>query len=357
MSDTLRLPSRTPTAADARRLLPLPGTSARLPYRPRVVVAIGLLAAAVVGVAAWSLTLGSYPIGVGEVVATLLGTGGGEHDLIVRTLRLPRTLAAIGVGIALAISGAIFQALVRNPLVSPDVIGVSSGATLAAVSLIAVVRSPSVVPAGALLGALVTAAALYALTWKRGVSGERLVLVGIAVEAMLFALTTMVFVRFPIEAVAPAVLWATGTLHARTWTHVGYLAVGLALLLPLALAGVRRLRALQLGDDAARALGSRVEASRALLLAIAAALAAVAVAAAGPVAFVALMVPHLARLLLGQVSAGVLIATGLLGALLVQGSDIIAQHALPVSLPVGVVTAAVGAPYFLFLLYRTQKGS
>ncbi|MFW5933548.1 MAG: iron chelate uptake ABC transporter family permease subunit, partial [Actinomycetota bacterium] len=210
---------------------------------------------------------------------------------------------------------------------------------------------------GALLGALGAAALLYGLTWRRGVTGERLVLVGIAVEAVLTALTTMVFVRFPIETVAPAVLWATGTLHARTFTHVTWLAVGLVVLVPLAAVALPRLRALQLGDEAATAVGIRVQPTRAAIMALAAGLAAVAVSAAGPVAFVALMVPHLARLLLGTPTLGVLTLTALLGALLVLLSDVLAQHALPASLPVGIVTAAVGAPYFLFLLHRIHRGS
>lgn len=326
-------------------------------YRPRAVIVVLVAAGAVVAVAAWSMTLGDFPISVGEVVASLLGLGPGEHDLIVRALRLPRTLAAIGVGGALAVSGALFQGLVRNPLVSPDVIGINGGATLVAVSLIAVTRAPALVPLGALLGALGAAALLYGLTWRRGVSGERLVLVGIAVEAVLTALTTMVFVRFPIETVAPAVQWATGTLHARTFTHVTWLAVGLLVLLPLASLALPRLRTLQLGDEAATAVGIRVQPTRAAIMALAAGLAAVAVSAAGPVAFVALMVPHLARLLLGAPSLGVLTLTALLGALLVLLSDVVAQHALPTSLPVGVVTAAIGAPYFLFLLHRIHRGT
>ncbi|MTV25017.1 iron ABC transporter permease [Nitriliruptoraceae bacterium ZYF776] len=164
-------------------------------------------------------------------------------------------------------------------------------------------------------------------------------------------------VRSPIEQVAPAVLWLTGTLHGRTWQHVTWAAIGLGVLLPLALALAPQLRVLALGDDAARALGLRADRSRTLLLVVSASSAAVAVAVAGPVGFVALVVPHVARLLLGPTTGGVLVVATLLGSLLVVVSDLLAQHAFPVSLPVGVVTALVGAPYFLFLLHRSNRGT
>lgn len=359
MTATEQLPTRArqragDTPQPLRSQRPVPWS---LRYRPRVVI-VGLLAlAAIAAVMAWTMSLGAFPVPLPDVVATTFGAGTGEFDFVVRTLRLPRTLAAFGVGIALAISGAIFQGLVRNPLVAPDIIGVMAGASLAAVGLIVVFRTPSVVPIGALLGALAASALVYALTWRGGISGNRLVLVGIGVNAVLAALTTLVFVRFPVEEIAPAVLWTTGTLFARTWQQVGWLAVGLAILVPAALALVPRLRALQLGDTTSASLGVRPEGSRTALLVVGATLAGVAVAVAGPVGFVALMVPHAARMLLGALSGGVLIVTGLLGALLVLVSDLIAQHAFPVSLPVGVVTAAVGAPYFLYLLYRTNRGA
>ncbi|CCG05704.1 FecCD family ABC transporter permease [Blastococcus saxobsidens] len=326
-------------------------------YRPRVVITGLLLALLAAGLMVWTMTLGEIRIAPAEVLATSLGFGSGEHDFVVLTLRLPRTLAAFGVGVALAVSGAIFQSLVRNPLVAPDIIGVMAGAGLAAVVLIVLFGTPAVVPVGAFLGALAATALLYGLTWRGGVAGHRLVLVGIAIHALLTALTTLILVRFPIELVSSAVLWLTGTLYASTWQQVGWLATGLLVLLPAALALTPRLQVLELGDDSAAALGIRTQPARAAALLVAASLAAVGVAAAGPVGFVALMVPHAARMLLGPLTGGVLAATGLLGAVLVLASDLIAQHAFsPVSLPVGVVTAAVGAPYFLFLLWRTNRG-
>jgi iron complex transport system permease protein len=327
-------------------------------YRPRVLWAGALVALAVVATMAWSMVLGTTRIPFPAVAATVLGFGSGEHDFVVLTLRLPRTLAAAGVGIALATSGAVFQSLLGNPLVAPDIVGVTAGASLAAVALIVVYRNPAVAPVGAVLGAVGATALLYVLTWRRGVTGQRLVLVGIAVHALLTALVTLVLVRFPVEQISSAVLWLTGTLFAADWQQVRWLFVGLLLLLPAALALMPQLRALELGAQVAGALGARTQLARAALLLVAAALAAVGVAVAGPVGFVALVVPHVARLLLGPLTGGVLIVAGLLGALLVLLSDMVAQHLLsPVSLPVGVITAAVGAPYFLFLLLRSNRGT
>lgn len=337
-----------------RRAVRLRWWSGRVSTRTAALVVTS--SAAVLSIAVWAMTLGDYPIGALDVVSVLFGGGEGQDGFIVRTLRLPRVLAAIGAGVALATSGAIFQGLVRNPLVAPDIIGVMAGATLAAVTAITVFQSAMVVPVAAFVGAVVAAFVVYGLTWRQGISGNRLVLVGIGVNALLAALTTLVIVRFPVERVTPAVVWMTGTLYGSGWGDVVWLAGSLTVLLPGALLLMSRLRVVQLGDDTAAALGTRTEVSRGALLAVGAALAAVAVAVAGPVAFVALMTPHIARMLAGPLTGGVLLLAGSLGAALVLGSDVIAQHAFsPLSLPVGIVTAAVGAPYFLFLLYRVNR--
>ncbi|MGH8874296.1 MAG: FecCD family ABC transporter permease [Acidimicrobiia bacterium] len=337
---------------------------------PRVAVRLGLLSfrlapctvalatgftGAVLALYLWSLNLGEFPVSLDEVIRSALGVGSGEFDFVVRTLRMPRATAAMLVGLAWGCSGAIFQGLVRNPLVSPDIIGVSNGASLAAVTLIVTGASTRLVPVAALAGALATAFVIYLLTWKGGIHGSRLVLVGIGVNAILGAGTTFMIVRFPVERVTPAVLWMTGTLYGRGWEQVAAIAAGGLMLVPAALALSRRLGLLQLGDHAAAALGAPVQVDRSLLLVVGAFLAGLAVAVAGPLGFVALMVPHLGRMLAGPITAGVLVLSGLLGATLVLASDIVAQHAFPISLPVGLVTAAVGAPYFLFLLWRTNR--
>lgn len=357
MTTGTSLPSRK--VADDRQRQRVIRAGSRLPVslrlRPRVVWAGVLGTALALVLAGWTMALGDFPVPLSQVAVTTLGLGTGEYDFVVRTLRLPRTLAAAGVGVALGTSGAIFQGLVRNPLVAPDIIGVMTGASVAAVALIVTGGPLGLLPVAAFAGALVATGLVYALTWRGGITGNRLVLVGIGVNAIMAALTTFLLVRFPIERVAPAVLWQTGSLYGRSWEHVIWLGVGLLVLLPAAGALMPQLRAVQLGDDLATALGARVERSRAGLLVVGAGLAAVAVAVAGPVGFVALMVPHVARMLLGPLTGGVLAVAGVIGAVVVLGADLIAQHAFsPLSLPVGVVTAAVGAPYFLFLLYRTN---
>jgi iron complex transport system permease protein len=199
---------------------------------------------------------------------------------------------------------------------------------------------------------------IYVLSWRSGITGGRIVLVGIGVNAALAAGTTFMIVRFPVEQVSSAVLWQAGTLYGSTWEHVAWITAALLGLLPTAGWMMRHLRTLQLGDDAAAALGLRTEPSRAGLLVVGSGLAAIAVAVAGPVGFVALIIPHIARMLVGPLTGGVLVVAGLLGAVLVLASDLVAQHLFsPTSLPVGVVTAAVGAPYFLFLLYRTNRST
>lgn len=332
------------------------GLSMRVRPRVLLVGAVGVVLALVL--AAWTMVLGDFPVPLSQVIATTFGFGTGEYDFVVRTLRLPRTLAAAGVGVALGTSGAIFQGLVRNPLVAPDIIGITGGASVVAVAVIVTGAPSGLLPVAAFVGAVATAALLHVLSWRGGITGNRLVLVGIGVHAVMYALTTFLIVRFPIERVAPAVLWQTGTLDGRSWQHVIWVGIGLLVLLPVAGMLMPRLRAIQLGDDTATALGTRVEWSRAGLLVVGAGLAAVAVAVAGPVGFVALMVPHVARMLLGPLTGGVLLVAGVIGAVVVLASDLIAQHLFsPLSLPVGVVTAAVGAPYFLFLLYRTNRGA
>ena len=330
------------------------GVSAR--YDARVLMLVAAVAVAAVLLGAWSMTLGQYPISVPDVLATVLGRGPQRFEFIVRGLRMPRVLVAAGVGMALAMSGALFQALIRNPLVAPDVLGIEVGASAAAVFVILTGCPPAAVPVAAFGGALLTTFALYMMTWRQGISGNRLVLIGIGVYTALASVVNVLITRFDIHQTQAAEQWLSGTLLGRGWEHVAALLTGMTLLVPAAFAAIPCLRALQLGDEAARALGVDVEAARAGVLVVAAGLAGIAVAAAGPLGFVALMVPHIARLLGGPFTAGVFALAGALGGLLVLVADLVAQHLFsPIILPVGVVTAAIGAPYFLWLLYRTNR--
>jgi len=323
-------------------------------FNVRVLMMAFAVLALLAVLAVFAMTRGSYRIPFVDVVKAVFGTGGDDQMFIVRTLRLPRVICAMLIGACLAVAGAIFQGLVRNPLVSPDIIGIDTGATIMAVFWIVFGLSASWLPFAAFLGAVLTAAIVYALSWRQGISPNRLILVGIGVSAAISAGTTYITVKFPIEQVRPAIVWTMGSIYGSNWGDVKLLLGFLAICLPLSVVLMWYLRALQLGDDVARGLGLPLERTRLGLIVVGCALAAVSVSVAGPIGFVALMVPHMARMLGGALSASVMILTALMGSLFLLAADTVAQHFLPVSLPVGVVTAAVGAPYFLFLLYRSN---
>ena len=310
----------------------------------------GLLAV----ISTWAMSLGSFPISMIDVARAATGEGTDDQIFIVQSLRLPRVVSAILLGAALAMSGAIFQGLVRNPLVSPDIIGINTGATVFAVFWIATGGNADLLPVGAFAGAILTATVVYGLSWKGGIAPSRLILVGIGVGACLSAGVTYVTVRFPIEQVRPAIVWTMGSISGSNWYDVKILLVAMAVLMPAAIILSWPLRALQLGDDVSRGLGMPVELTRLSLIVVGCGLAAIVVSVAGPIGFVALMVPHIARMLAGPLSGSVMLFTAVLGGCFLLASDVVAQHFLPVTLPVGVVTSAVGAPYFLFLLYRSN---
>lgn len=322
----------------------------------RTVLVSAALAGVVVIATAVSVSVGDFAISLRDVVPAVFGYGSPDSDFIVRTLRLPRALTGALVGAAFGLSGAVFQSLARNPLASPDIIGITAGASAAAVAVIVMVGgSSTLVSTGALAGAGLTAAVIYLLAYRRGVTGYRLVLVGIGIAAVLHAFTSYLLTRADIFDAQRATIWLTGSLNGRSWDHVGPVAVALAVVVPVTLALGRQLRLLELGDDTARGLGVRVEPSRAALVAAAVVLAAVATASAGPIAFVALVAPQIARRLVQQAGA-TLVPTALVGASLVLLADLVARRAFaPTELPVGVVTGIIGAPYLLWLLARANR--
>jgi iron complex transport system permease protein len=305
-----------------------------------------------VAIGAVALTLGDYQLPLADVLRALAGHGTLiTYDVVVNN-RLPRVLVGIGVGVAFAVSGAIFQRLARNPLVSPDLIGINAGAALAAVLMITVLGS-GWIPGGALAGSLLAAITVYLLAYRNGVSGHRLVLVGIGMTAIIGALTAYLLTLADIYSAKSASMWLAGSLAGRSWTHVVLVGGALAVGLPAAAGLTRQLRLLELGDDLARALGGRVELARGMLIALGVGLAALATAAAGPVGFVALVAPQLARRLVPRRPG--LLVPGAIGAVLVVASDLIARTVVaPTVLPVGIVTAFLGAPYLLFLLARAR---
>lgn len=330
---------------------------ARLVRNGRTLTATLALAAMCFAVLCVALSVGDVAIPVLDVVRSLVGAGDPGTAYIVNELRLPRALVGVLAGAAFGMSGAIFQSLVRNPLASPDVIGISAGASAAAViALLGFGMSGYAISAAALGGAMATATVIYVLAWRKGVTGYRFVLVGIAMAAVLTSVVSYTMTRADVWDARTALVWLTGSLNVKTWTTAQILGSCLAVLVPLALISARRLTALQLGDDTARGLGVPVERARLGLLAIAVALAAVATAAVGPVAFVAFVAGPIAHRITGAGSAGAtLVPAALIGALVLTASDFVAQHAFGVALPVGVVTAIVGAPYLLWLLAVTNR--
>lgn len=322
----------------------------------RTVLVCLLLSLATAAAGVLTISVGEVPLSLREVLAALVGRGSEQAQLVVGTLRLPRALTGILVGAALGASGAIFQSIARNPLGSPDVIGLNAGAAVGAVLVIISFPGAAVgVVGGAMLGGAVTAVAVYALAWKNGLQAYRLVLVGIGVGFAASAVVDYLLTRGDIDSVSAAAVWLRGSLNGTSWADVASVGVGLAVLAPFALALQPALERLALGDETATSLGVRVGPAKLALVLLGTALAALAVATAGPVAFVAFVAGPVARRLTASPGAA-LVPAACVGALLVTVADHLASHAFgPVSLPVGIVTAMIGAPYLLWLLSRQMR--
>ncbi|MEU6402619.1 iron chelate uptake ABC transporter family permease subunit [Streptomyces sp. NPDC046985] len=330
------------------------GLALRLDGRALAVVALLTLVALAASVAL--IGAGDFPVSASDVLRTLLGQGDRGQEFVVRELRLPRALVGLLVGACLGLGGALFQSVSRNPLGSPDVLGLSQGATAGALTVIVLLSGgAAAVTLGALVGGLATGLCLYLLAWKRGVHGYRLVLVGIGVNAVVTAVDGYLVTKADFVDAARAVVWMTGSLSGRDWTQVWPLLAVCAVLLPLVLGNARGLRMLEMGDDTAYALGVRVERVRLLTTAAAVLLTAAATAAAGPVSFVALIAPQLARRLTR--SPGPNLAPSLcMGAVLLVTADWAAQRAFGADqLPVGVVTGVLGGVYLLWLLVTERR--
>lgn len=324
--------------------------------RPRLIAVCAALVVAVFLLFCWGVAIGDYPVGLTDVVKALAGSGDPGTVLIVRELRLPRALTGLLVGIAFGISGALFQTMTRNPLASPDMIGLTEGAGAAVVAGIVLGWDGGLgIQTLGLLGALATALVVYLLAWKNGATGYRIILVGIGVSWMCTSATDYLLARGRRFEAQAALGWLVGNLNGRTWSQVSTLALTMAVLVPLALSMGRWLRTLQLGDDVAAGLGTPVRSARLALMLVAVGLIAFGTAAAGPVAFVALSAPQIAQRLAGTAWPPP-VASGLTGALVVLGSDLVAREVIPgTELPVGIVTGVVGAPVLLWLLIRTNR--
>ncbi|MFF0967767.1 FecCD family ABC transporter permease [Streptomyces sp. NPDC003703] len=330
-------------------------------WRPRVALVTLVLAAAAFLVFCLSIAVGDFPLSLGQVIATLFGRGEQVDRFVIMDLRMPRALAGLVVGVALGVSGAITQSIARNPLASPDVLGITGGAGAVSVFLVtvsggattAVVTSVGL-PAAALAGGLGAGLLVYFMAWRRGMDGFRLILIGISVSAVTEALTTWLLATADIRDVARAQAWLVGSLDDRSWDQVRLALWGTLAVLAVVTCAAFQFKPLHFGDDVAAGLGVRHRLVRAVLMLCAVLLAGFAVSAAGPVPFVALVAPQVA-LRLTKSPTPPMTASAMVGAVLLTGADLVARTALPVSLPVGVVTAAIGGPFLVYLLVRANR--
>lgn len=321
----------------------------------RGVVMCGVLAAFVVVAGAIALTVGSYSISFAQFVDVILGVDDTFARTVVFEWRAPRVVAAVVFGAALGMAGGVFQGLTGNPLASPDVIGFATGSYTGALMVLIVFGGGyASLASGSLLGGIATAFAVYLLAYRGGITGFRLIIVGIGVAAMLGALNTWLLLKADLDVAMSAAAWGAGSLNGISWEQTGIATVVVGVLLVAVGMLGTTLRQLQLGEDAARALGVRLEPVRLGLVLGAVALTAAVTAAAGPIAFIALAAPQIARRV-ARTPGITLIPASFMGAAMLLAADIIAQHTLPAPLPVGVVTAVIGGGYLIWLLIHEMR--
>lgn len=318
----------------------------------RVVAVLSVLLACAFVV---SLSLGEVVVSPTEVLDILAG-GDSTYRTVIEVLRLPRVITGLVAGAAFGLAGAFIQTVARNPLASPDYLGITHGASAAAVAAIVLGAGTTVVPVAAAIGGVSTAVAIYLLAWRSGLQAGRFVLVGVALSFALNRLTDLMLAQDEVTAAQQAKVWLTGTINGRGWPEVTPLLFVFAVTIPLLLWAPRGMRNCVLSDDVAIGLGVRLGRVRLLLVGLGVVYAVSATAAVGPVAFISLMSPQVAKRLCRTGTAG-LVCSALVGAFLVVVADLLARQAFdPYELPVGVLTAVLGAPYLLFLLARSRIG-
>ena len=330
--------------------------SPRTALRYRATVAA--LVAVVPGCVLIGMLLGDTPMLVGDLANWVQDETGPAYTFVLDS-RLPRVLAALAAGAALAVAGTTVQAVCRNPLSEPGLLGITAGAGLGAVTLLTLRPSAGVwaITLVAGVAAMATFALVYGLAWRRsGLHSDRLVLIGVGVSAAAMALTTLVIVATDPWNTTKALTWLSGSTYGRTLAQVAPVALALLLLAPACWAWSRQLDLLSLDDDVPRVLGLRLEKVRLLTLLAAALLTSTAVSAVGVIGFVGLVAPHAARALVGGLNVRVLPVAALLGAALVSLADTVGRTVIaPAQIPAGLVTALVGTPYFLYLLSRSRR--
>ncbi|RWZ54647.1 iron ABC transporter permease [Halobacillus fulvus] len=334
--------------------------SGRLSFQVRKKSIFLLIGLAILTMAVFliSLASGSNYIPVQDVIAVLIGISE-DHAFVLNELRMPRVLMGFMVGASLGVAGLILQGVIRNPLASPDIIGVTGGASVGAIlflSFLAGTVSVVWLPLAAILGAFVATTLIYSLSWKNGVTPIRLILIGIGISALMNAVVTMLIVLSDTTVTTRSYLWLTGSLYGSNWEEIGLMIPWVLVLLPIALLFSNIVNVKELGDDVASGLGIHVQKYRFILIAVSVALAGAAVAFAGGIGFIGLIAPHITRLILERSFAILVIGSALIGGMMVLIADIVARTAfLPLDIPAGVFTAGIGAPFFIYLLYRNRQ--
>ncbi|MCK0471992.1 iron ABC transporter permease [Halalkalibacter sp. APA_J-10(15)] len=301
----------------------------------------------------FGLTYGSVTISLQEILMVFFSDEGSLNHTIIFDLRLPRVLIALLVGACLAVSGALLQGVMKNPLADPGIIGVTAGGGLmASLTMLILPQFSYLLPISAFIGAFVTAMMIYFLAWDKGASPLKIILAGVAINALLGAVQNGVMIIYSdrVQSVLP---WLAGGLNGRSWYHLDFMYPYALIGLLLSLLAIKPANLLLLGDDSAKLLGQRVEWQRFLLISLAAFLAGAAVSVAGLIGFVGLIVPHIIRILIGEDYRFLLPLSAMYGAILVVVADTIARTWFdPIELPVGILLAALGAPFFLILLKK-----
>ncbi|MEI5905999.1 iron ABC transporter permease [Bacillus spongiae] len=312
-----------------------------------------------------STGLGDFAINPFTTISMFFGGGTDMEQLVVFQFRLPRIIVSLLAGMSLAVAGGLLQGIIRNPLASPDIIGLTAGAGTAVMAFLWIFSnnnhslyvSIQWLPIAAFIGATIVALVVYLLSWRNGVTPIRLVLIGIGLSALMQAATTMFMILGPIYQASQANIWMIGSVNNASWENVWFLLPSTTILLVIAFISSRNVNVQELGEDVATGVGSYVQKHRFMLLFISTALVGGAVAFAGGIGFVGLMAPHMARRLVGSSFGALLPTSAFIGALLVMLADLVGRTLfLPIIIPAGVFTAGIGAPYYIYLLIKTKNG-
>ncbi|MFJ8858602.1 FecCD family ABC transporter permease [Streptomyces sp. NPDC102451] len=355
MSADTAVPVRTPVRPSGYRVVRVGKRGRFLLHRRAGLVAVALVVLLAAVCVAYLCTGESF-VAPAEAVKVVLGQPSPD-ELVVGTLRLPRMVVGLLVGAAFGIAGALIQTVARNPLASPDIIGVSQGASALTVGAMTFgLTSYTVLPYLSVIGGVAAAALVYVFAWRGGLHATRFVLIGIGFAIALRSVTTLFLTKGDYLVAQQAQIWMTGSLNGRGWDEAAPIGWALLVLLPAVLWAARAQRTVSMDDDTATALGVRLGRVRLGLVALGVVLASVATGTAGPVDFVALLAPQIARRMTRTAQIP-LLCSALLGAVIVVAADLLARRLFsPTELPVGVLTAAVGAPYLIWLIIRGHGG-